>query len=166
MRDLVKMGYEIQKKQKSDYERQKAFYEEFLQELAKEKSEDIAPHFTCVFDLVEHQYVVTLRLPISLDIFQSEGDENESTGEKKEQTAESTKDPKNIRTLTDDERMKCTVKWLNNLYTAYVNEKKLKHPCEECRLFEECGRNTPPQANFKVLEQFTSEGTVVSACIN
>lgn len=157
MKDLVKMAHENYEKQTTDYEHQKAFYEEVLQELAKEKSEDIAPHFTCVFDIVKREYVVTLRLPISLDIFQSEGGENESPGEKKEQTAESTKDPKSVRPLTDDERMKCTVKWLNNLYTAYVNEKKLKHPCEECRLFEECGRNTPPQANFKVLEQFTSE---------
>lgn len=167
MKDLVKMAHENYEKQKSDYERQKAFYEEFLQELTKEKSEDIAPHFTCVFDIVKREYVVTLKLPTNLNIFESDEDETESQGkEKEEQTAERPKDSKSVRPLTDDERMKCTVKWLNNLYTAYVNEQKLKHPCEGCRLFEECGRNTPPQANFKVLEQFTGEGTVVSACIN
>lgn len=166
MKDITEMAYENHKKAKSDSERQKAFYEEFLQELTKEESADIAPHFTCVFDVVKREYVVTLKLPANLNIFESDEDETESQGEKEEQTAERPKDPKSVRPLTDDERMKCTVKWLNNLYTAYVNEQKLKHPCEGCRLFEECGRNTPPQANFKVLEQFTGEGTVVSACIN
>lgn len=109
MKDLTQMAYEIYQKT-SSFGQQKACYEEFLQELTKEKSEDIAPHFTCVFDVVKREYVVTLRLPIALDIFRSEGDENESPGEKKEQTAESTKDPKSVRPLTDDERMRCTVK--------------------------------------------------------
>lgn len=73
MKDLIQMAYENFNKAKSDSECQKACYEEFLQELTKEESADIAPHFTCVFDVVKREYVVTLRLPIALDIFHSGG---------------------------------------------------------------------------------------------
>lgn len=73
MKDITEMAYENYKKAKSDSECQKAFYEEFLQELTKEESADIAPHFTCVFDVVKREYVATLRFPIALDIFHSGG---------------------------------------------------------------------------------------------
>ena len=73
MKDLTEMAYEIYQKTKSSREQQKAYYEEFLQELTKEESADIAPHFTCVFDVVKREYVVTLTLPIALDIFDSSG---------------------------------------------------------------------------------------------
>ena len=164
MKDLVKMAHENYEKQKSDYERQKAFYEEFLQELTKEKSEDIAPHFTCVFDIAKREYVVTLKLPTNLNIFKSDEDETESQGEKEEQTVERPKDRKKERSLTDNERMECTVKWLNELFTAWCFDREVKNPCGECRFFQhECGKNIPPQANFEVMEQFTGKGTVITA---
>lgn len=137
MKDLVKMAHENYEKQKSDYERQKAFYEEFLQELTKEKSEDIAPHFTCVYDVAKREYVVTLKLHSELNIFKSDEDEPESSVESKaevkavcdhvvpakrlvknEQMAERPKDKKKEWSLTDNERMECTVKWLNELFSA------------------------------------------------
>lgn len=77
MKDLTEMAYEIYQKTKSSREQQKAFYEEFLQEITKEESADIAPHFTCVFDVVKREYVVTLTLPIALDIFHSSGSDLE-----------------------------------------------------------------------------------------
>lgn len=77
MKDLTVMAYETYQKTKSSLEQQKAFYEEFLQEITKEESADIAPHFTCEFDVIKREYVVTLRLPIALNIFHSGGSDLE-----------------------------------------------------------------------------------------
>lgn len=70
-------------------------------------------------------------------------------------------------TLTENEKMECTVKWLNALYRAWFKKEEVKLPCAECRHFgKECSKNDPPQENFKVLEQFTGEGTVISPLID
>lgn len=70
-------------------------------------------------------------------------------------------------TLTEKEQIECTVKWLNALYGAWIKKEEVKIPCAECRHFgKECSKNDPPQANFKVLEQYTGEGSVISFLIN
>lgn len=67
MKDLMEMSYEIIQSVKGAANQQKVFVEEFLKEITKEESADIAPHFKCVFDVIKHEYVVTLTIPVSTD---------------------------------------------------------------------------------------------------
>lgn len=69
--------------------------------------------------------------------------------------------------LTDEEKWKCVAIWLNRLYIASIKEEAPEIPCGECPLyFGKCGKDVPPPENFKVIEQFTGEGTIVSPLIN
>ena len=65
MRDLMEMANETQKGTTNQCEHQKKFTEEFIKELVKEGSAEIAPHLTCEFDLIKMEYRVTLRFPVS-----------------------------------------------------------------------------------------------------
>jgi len=66
MRDLMELSYEIAKSTKNTMEYEKLFVERFLAELMKEKSADIAPHFSYVFDVTKREYRVTLSFPVVL----------------------------------------------------------------------------------------------------
>lgn len=68
--------------------------------------------------------------------------------------------------LSDEDKMKCTIRWLNTLYTAWVKEERAAIPCGKCKHYpKECNENVPTPTNFKILEQFAGEGTVVSTLI-
>lgn len=67
--------------------------------------------------------------------------------------------------LNDREKMNCAVRWLNSLYRAFAEESELEVPCERCRYFPP-GCGVMPPVNFKVLEQFTGEGTVISPLLH
>ena len=71
MQDLMEISYEIAKKNKTAIAQQKEFTEKLRSELGKEKSADIAPHLECTFDIIKQEYVVTLRLPVDSNIFNS-----------------------------------------------------------------------------------------------
>lgn len=73
MRDFTELAYEITTTIEGSANQQKAFTECFIDELAKEKSADIAPHLSCVLDVIKQEYVVTLTIPIGSDIFYSSG---------------------------------------------------------------------------------------------
>ncbi len=67
MRDLVEMAYEASKQAKNKKEQMELFTEMFLGELGKMKGADIAPHLSCVFDVLKQEYVVNLTFPVSFD---------------------------------------------------------------------------------------------------
>lgn len=69
--------------------------------------------------------------------------------------------------LSDLQKFKCIARWLNALYIAFSNGSAAEVPCRKCpHYMKECGCNVPPQDNFKVLEQITGDGTVVSHLID
>lgn len=84
MRDLMEVGYEITKTVEGELNQRKAFFEEFLKELAQEESADITPHFECVFDFIKREYVATLRLPAGPNIFDSSSCDVKGNEEKEE----------------------------------------------------------------------------------
>lgn len=71
MRDLMELTSEIAEKATSVRKRKEMFAEEFLKELAQEKGADIAPHLSCVFDVIKQEYEVTLSIPLGSDKFYS-----------------------------------------------------------------------------------------------
>jgi hypothetical protein len=67
--------------------------------------------------------------------------------------------------LTEKEKLECAVKWLNRLWYGFVLEEPPKMACDDCSLWlVKCKRKKhnvmPCLEHFKVLEQFTGEGTV------
>ncbi|MDE5588215.1 MAG: hypothetical protein K2J60_03620 [Acetatifactor sp.] len=148
MKDLMEMSYEILKTVKGDLEQRKTFVEQFLQEIAKEESADIAPHFTCSFDVIKREYVVTLKIPTAIDKFHSGGGDP-----KKEETEDGVamtqpQNSKTNNTLTDNEKIKCTVKWLNTLYRAWPTGEGVVIPCGECKYHQsDFNEDVPPPAN-------------------
>lgn len=98
--------------------------------------------------------------------------------------------------MTEQERWECVVRWLNALYRAYANgepfpEKRIGNdmiwhadcepysaeetsaktpnyfPCTVCPYSQKCRERTIcPQQNFRILEQFTGERTVVGGILD
>ena len=76
--------------------------------------------------------------------------------------------------LTEQEKWECTVRWLNACYRHFVFPNDYSgDPCPDCPLqFRKCFRcdhKTGIQYisdNFRVLEQFTGDGTVVGHCVS
>lgn len=67
MRDIMQMSYEALQIARTPLEHQVLFTEMFLAELGKMKSADIAPHLSCTFDGIQHEYKVVLSFPARLD---------------------------------------------------------------------------------------------------
>ena len=63
MRDIMEISYEASQIAKSALEQQELFTEMLLSEFAKMKSADIAPHLSCNFDVIRHEYKVTFSFP-------------------------------------------------------------------------------------------------------
>lgn len=67
MRDIMEMSYEASKATRTPLEQQVLFTDMFLKEIAKMKSADIAPHLSCNFDVIRHEYKVTFSFPARFD---------------------------------------------------------------------------------------------------
>ena len=63
MRDIMEIVCEAREKTRTPLENQNLFTELLFAELGKMKSADIAPHLSCVFDLLQREYRITLRFP-------------------------------------------------------------------------------------------------------
>lgn len=69
MKDLMKMANEANEKARSKKEETELFTDSLLEELKKMKGTDISPYLSCEYDVIHRQYVVTLRIPSSADVF-------------------------------------------------------------------------------------------------
>lgn len=63
MRDIMEMACEARERARTPIENQNIFTEMLFDELEKMKSEDIAPHLSCEFDILKREYRITLRFP-------------------------------------------------------------------------------------------------------
>lgn len=64
--------------------------------------------------------------------------------------------------LTEKQKWECVARWLNRACEEVTSPLKVDVcPCGSCPEFHgNC--DCPPQVNFKVIEQFTGDGTVVN----
>lgn len=62
MRDFMEMSYEAYQKANGNVEKQQELFWNMLsEELRKMKGEEIAPHLSCVFDVIKREYKVELK---------------------------------------------------------------------------------------------------------
>jgi hypothetical protein len=65
--------------------------------------------------------------------------------------------------LTEQEKLECTVKWLNRLWYGFVLGKPPEWACDACPHWDakcKLKKRIACLENFKALELFTGEGTV------
>lgn len=67
MKDIMQMSYEASQIAKNPLEQQELFTEMLFTELKEMKSADIAPHLTCVFDVIHQEYKITLSFPVTFN---------------------------------------------------------------------------------------------------
>lgn len=71
MKDIMQIANEANEKGRNEKEKIELFADGFLAELKKLKGTDISPYLSCEFDVIRRQYVVSIKLPVSSDIFDS-----------------------------------------------------------------------------------------------
>lgn len=76
MRDILEITNEANEKGKDEKQITNLFAEYLLDELRKMKGTDISQYLSCELDIIKQQYVITLKLPIAADIFNSVGSES------------------------------------------------------------------------------------------
>lgn len=69
MRDILEIICEALADGKNDDQVKETLAQELIDTLNKLKCTDIGPYLSCQFDSVHEEYVITLRLPITSDIF-------------------------------------------------------------------------------------------------
>ena len=76
MKDLMQIANEANEQGKNEREVTELFATKLLDELKKMKGTDISPYLSCEFDIIRKQYVVTLKLPVTANIFNTIGSDS------------------------------------------------------------------------------------------
>lgn len=67
MRDIMQISYEASQTASNPLEYREQFTKMLFEEFAKMKSADIAPHLSCDFNILKHEYRVTLVFQVGFD---------------------------------------------------------------------------------------------------
>lgn len=76
MKDIMQLANEANEQGRNEREITELFAEGLLKELKNTKGVDISPYLSCEFDVIRKQYVVTLKLPVTANIFDTIGSDS------------------------------------------------------------------------------------------